>query len=174
MKKKALIAIAIVVVLAFAGIAAYAVITLAPKIGNVGTFQPAPALTGAPPVTVTGAPPATAPASKVAFDLKIGSVSQSGLSANVTATLTNNGAADAHNVWAKVEAFVQGSRVKVNGADYLRVDVGELKAKSAVSRQVTLSFGIFDAAKLVQSGGRFVLTVSSDEATQPFAYDYQP
>ncbi|MBI2957491.1 MAG: hypothetical protein HYY32_01490 [Chloroflexi bacterium] len=171
--KKALIAIAIAVVLAFAGIATYVVITFVPKTGDAGTFLPAPTPIGVPPPAVTGAP-ATAPAPKVAFTLTLGNVSQSGLSANVTATLTNNGAADAHNVWAKVEAFAQGSRVKVNGADYLRVDVGELKAKSAVTRQVTLSFSIFDAAKLVQNGGRFVLTVNSDEATQPFSYDYKP
>jgi hypothetical protein len=110
----------------------------------------------------------------VQFSVGVTEISGSGLSRTVTALLGNTGTADAHNTWAKIEVFSSGNRIKVNGNDFARVDIGTLAAGSVVTKQVTLSFGLLDAPRLLQNGAQVVLTLTSDEATQTINYDYTP
>lgn len=122
-------------------------------------------------------PPASLPTSAetdVRFQFAVSDISGSGLSRTGTSQLSNTGSSDAHNVWAKVEVFCQGSRVKVSGQDYLKEDIGILKAGETVTREVTLSFSVFDGLKISNNGARFILTVYSDEHTETLSYDYQP
>ena len=110
----------------------------------------------------------------IKFEFVVTDVSGSGLSRTITAQITNTGTADAHTVWAKVEAFSAGSRVKLSGQDFLRVDIGTMKAGEMVTRQVTLSFSIADGLKISSNGVRFMLNVYSDEHTESLSYDYHP
>jgi len=59
----------------------------------------------------------------------ITNVSNIGLSRAVTTQIANTGSYDVHNMWVKVEVFLQGSRVKLDGQDYLRVDIGTVKPR---------------------------------------------
>ena len=114
-----------------------------------------------------------AAATGVDFDLAITGISGSGLSRTVAAQITNLGTADAHNVWGKAEAFSDGSRIKLSGKEYLRVDVGTLKAGESTVKETTLSFSITDGLKIAQKGVLLELTVFSDEGTETFSYDYK-
>ncbi len=110
----------------------------------------------------------------MSFKLVITDISGSGLSWTVSSQLANTGDADAHHVWAKVEVFSGDSRVKLDRQDYLREDIGTLKATATVTPQVTLNFDALDGLKISRNGARFVLTIYSDEYTESFSYDYQP
>ena len=139
--------------------------------------QPSPPPGYAPAPTTSPTPTNSSPSSQsgaVKFEFVVTDVSGSGLSRTVTTQITNAGTADAHSVWAKVEAFSAGSRVKLSGQDYLRVDIGTMKAGETVTRQVTLSFSIADGLKILNNGVRFTLTVYSDEHTEILYYGYQP
>lgn len=116
-------------------------------------------------------PPAT---DKVKFSLEITNISGGGFSRSVSARLTNVGTADAYNVWGKIEAFYQGTKINLSGRDYIQKDIGLLTAGNSITTDVTLSFSIIDAIKISQNGVRLVLTVFSDEFTQIFYYDYAP
>ncbi len=123
-----------------------------------------------PPTIVT----APSPNKNVNFGFAITAVTGTGLSRTVTAQVTNTGSADAHNAWAKVEVFSQGARVRLSNNDFLRVDVGTIKAGTTVTEQVVLQFTLLDGLKITQSGAQFVMTIYSDENTQVFNYDYKP
>ncbi|MFH1652135.1 MAG: hypothetical protein ABID87_08580 [Chloroflexota bacterium] len=138
----------------------------APSHAPVPTPVPAPA--PAPP------PPPPAPGGEVTFGFAVVDITGSGLSRTVTAQVANTGGADAHHVWAKVEASSGGSAVKLSGQAYLRVDIGTLKAGESVTKQVDLSFSLNDGLKIAQQGVHLDLTISSDERTETFPYDYQP
>lgn len=133
------------------------------------TFSPPPYLTITP--TTPPSPSATA---NVTFGLAITGITGSGFSRTVTADISNSGTTDAHNITAKVEVFSAGSRIQISGKDYLTVDIGTLKAGMSVTKQVAMDFGMFDGIKMQQNGAQFVLTVTSDEKTQTFNYDFKP
>lgn len=145
--------------------------TITPPATRPPAGTPAPSPT-AVPVTPPGIPPPLA--RNVRFDFALTNISGAGFTRTVTAQLANTGTADAHNTWAKVEVFSQGSRIQLNGTDFLRVDVGTLKAKETVTKQADIQFSLFDGLKIAQVGGQFVLTITSDENTQAFNYDYKP
>jgi cytoskeletal protein RodZ len=146
--------------------------------------EPPPAPPSDKEPTATTPTPATAPATPaptsptpektVEFDFDVADISLSGLTPTVTAQLSNTGNSDAHNTWAKAEVFSGGDRIKLGGEDYLRVDVGTLKAGETITKQVTLQLNVMDGLKILQSGAKFVLTLYSDEKTQEFNYDYKP
>ena len=125
------------------------------------------------PVAKTATPPPS-PNKNVNFDFAITDISGTGLSRTVTAQVTNTGSADAHNAWAKVEVFSQGASIKLSNNDFLRVDIGIIKAGAAVTKQVTLQFSVLDGLMITQGGAQLVLTIYSDENTQTFNYDYKP
>jgi hypothetical protein len=111
----------------------------------------------------------------VNFELYVSSVNISGItSATITSQLSNNGTSDAHNAWAKVEAYQQGTRLQINGQDFFRQDLGTIKAASTTEVRVTLSFNPLDALKVLQNGATFSLSLISDEKTQNMSYDYHP
>ena len=114
------------------------------------------------------------PNKNVNFDFAITDINGTGLSRTVTSQVTNTGSTDAHNAWAKVEVFSQGASIKLSNSDFLRVDLGIIKAGTAVTKQVTLQFSLLDGLKITQSGAQLVLTIYSDENTQTFNYDYKP
>ncbi len=108
------------------------------------------------------------------FALEITNISGSGFSRLVSARLTNVGTTDAHNVWGKIEASYQGTRISLSAKDYVRKDIGLLAAGNSIMTEVTLSFSIIDAIKISQNGVRLELTIFSDEFVQTFSYDYTP
>lgn len=118
--------------------------------------------------------PAIPVVDNVKFALEITSISGGSFSRSVSARLTNVGTADAHNVWGKIEAFYQGTKINLSGRDYIQKDIGLLAAGNSITTDVTLSFSIIDAIKISQNGVRLVLTVFSEEFTQTFYYDYTP
>jgi len=138
---------------------------------------PAPSPSPAPVPSPLPAPAPAPPPSQgedVKFGFAVTDITGSGLSRTVTAQVANTGVADAHNVWAKVEAFIGGSRIRLNGQDYLRVDIGTLKAGDSVTKQVALSFSITDGLKIAQQGVHLEMTILSDEHSETFTYDYKP
>lgn len=108
------------------------------------------------------------------FEIAITNVSGTGLSRAVTAHVTNTGSADAHNAWAKAEVFCRGQRIQMSGQDFLKQDLGTVKAQTTVIAQATLDFGFFDGLTILQHGAQVLLTVISDERTQTLTYDYKP
>ncbi len=134
--------------------------------------SPSPGQPPASPAPSTPTPPPTV--GSVKFELNLTNITGSGTSRTVTATLTNAGNVDAHNVWAKIQASVGGSPINLNGQPYVRVDIGTLPSGQSVTRQVTLSFSLIDSIKILQQGARLDLTVISDEGQQTFSYDYKP
>lgn len=156
---------------------------------------PTPSTTSRPTSTPTASPstPAASPFAPVAptvlpstlaptanptpggqFDISIASITGSGLSRTVTAQIKNTGARDIHNAWIKLEAFSQGARVSLNNSDYLRVDIGTLPSGTTVTKQADLQIGFMDGLRIAQNGAQFVLTITSDEATQTSNYDFKP
>lgn len=97
-----------------------------------------------------------------------------GFSRTVAADIKNTGSRDAHNAWLKLEAFSQGSRVRLSDSDFFRVDVGTLPAGASMTRQANLRISLADGLRLAQNGAQVVLTITSDEATQTFNYDFKP
>ena len=145
------------------------------------TISPVPQPTPSPgpvpaPIPLPTPMPSSLPSQSgdVKFGFAVTDITGSGVSRTVTAQVTNTGSADAHNVWAKVEAFSGGSRVRLSGQDYLRVDIGTLKAGGNVTKQVALSFSIADGLKIAQQGVHLELTMLSDGHSETFAYDYKP
>ncbi|MFC1861340.1 hypothetical protein ACFLYL_03610 [Chloroflexota bacterium] len=151
------------------------------KVKEPPSFTPPPATTQIPVPQPAPAPaPEPEPESppdvlkEVKFEFAVTGITGSGLSRTISAQLTNTGNTDAHNVWAKVEVFSQDSRIKLGGADSLRVDIGTLKAGNLVIKDVVLEFSIFDGLKIQQNGAKFTLTVQSDEKSVTLYYDYTP
>jgi hypothetical protein len=144
-----------------------------PVISTVTGYSPSPAI-AAP---VTSAPVIRRiPAEKinVKFGLSITGVSGSGFSRTVSARITNSGANAAHNTNIKVEAYYQGSRVKLGGKDYIQQNLGTLRAGETRQVEATLSFNITDGTRILKNGVEFVITLSSDENTQFLNYHYTP
>ncbi|MBI4333053.1 MAG: hypothetical protein HY673_17440 [Chloroflexi bacterium] len=149
--------------------------TASPAATPARTPLPTPVGTPGRPPVVTPTPAVPPPVSKgVSFSFAVTGITGTGLTRTVTALLRNTGTADAHNAWAKVEVFSQGARVSLSGSDFIRVDIGTLRAGESVSKQVDITFNVFDGLKIAQNGAQFVLTITSDEATQSFNYDYKP
>lgn len=121
---------------------------------------------------VTSSPAANA---DVSFNINITGIIEDGMTTRiVTAQLTNTGTADAHNTRVKIEAFSQGSRVKLNNQDFLQEEYNTVKAQQTITREVSISFSLFDAPKLMQNGVTLNLTINSDEKSQSLSYDYRP
>jgi hypothetical protein len=113
--------------------------------------------------------------SNVSYSVNVSNFQVSGLtSGKVNAQISNTGTGDAHNVWSKVEIICQGSIVKIGGQDYLRKDIGMIKAGQTVSPQVTINVSITDGIKISQNGATLRLTIYSDEKTETLSYDYHP
>jgi hypothetical protein len=119
-------------------------------------------------------PDSTAVQNRVVFDLSITGVSGSGFSRIVFARITNTGTADAHNASILVEAFYQGSKVKLAGKDNILISLGTLKAGENRTVQADLSFNIADSARINKNGVDFVITLKSDENQQSLKYNYIP
>jgi cytoskeletal protein RodZ len=142
-----------------------------------------PAITTNAPLTTSSAPRptgTTAPSSTtsqagyVKFEYEVTNVTGSGFTRTVSAQLKNSGTMDAHNVWVRVSASSGGSVIKMSGQNYLRVDIGTLKAASSVIKQVELSLNLVDALKVSQQGVRMEMTIVSDEYSETVYYDYLP
>ena len=174
--------ILLIVIFILGGLAGYSIgwfqyAGKAPISSGQSTSPPSTSPTQTPTVKPTTLPsPVTSPSpvNNVNFDFAITDISGTGLSRTVTAQVTNTGSTDAHNAWAKVEVFSQGARIKLSNNDFLRVDIGIIKAGAAVTKQVTLQFSVLDGLKITQNGAQLVLTIYSDENTQTFNYDYKP
>ena len=110
----------------------------------------------------------------VNFDLSVTRIFGGGLSRTVTWQITNSGTINANNVSVIAQIYSQGSLIKVNGLDSIVKTLGTIKAGETVIDQITLSFGILDAPKILLNGVAINLTLSSDEKTQTITYDYQP
>lgn len=136
--------------------------------------QPAPSSSPAPIPIIPNPTLPPSQGGEVKFGFGVTDITGSGLSRTVTAQVTNTGNADAHDVWAKVQAASGGSSVRLNGQDYLRVDIGTLKAGDIITKQVVLSFSITDGIKIAQQGVQLELTIFSDEYSEVFSYDYKP
>ena len=108
------------------------------------------------------------------WEFSIAGVSGSGLTQTIAAQITNTGTTDANNTQAKIEVFSQQQRIKLSGQDYLTENLGTVKAKTTVTRQVTVSLSLTDGLKILQNGARFVLTITSDKGTDTLNYDYKP
>jgi hypothetical protein len=132
--------------------------------------------TVSPPNPITLSPGQTiTPNPNIYFSLNITNADYSNLTnALVTAALTNTGNADAHNTLAYVEVTTQGTRIKVNGEDSLVIELGIIKAGQAITRDVRMSFNLFDGLKISQSGATLTLTIRSDESTQSLMYEFKP
>jgi len=167
------IIIGIVTIVALAAAAGYflGLLPLNQQPGNGEVKSPPTPSPTVPPPSPSPTVPLTA---DVKFELVVTDVSGTGLSRTITAQITNTGSSDAHNVWAKIEVSSQEARVKLDGQDYIRVDLGTIKAKETVTRQVTLNISAFDGLKIAMNGAQFVLTIYSDEHTQTLSYDYKP
>jgi hypothetical protein len=151
----------------------------------VQTQAPSPVVSLVPaPVPPVSLPPSShAPSNSnvtiaqptVEFNLNITGIENTGLtSRGVTGQITNAGTVDAHNVSAKVQVFCQGSLVKINNQDYIVQSLGAIKAGNTVTQAISLSFSILDVGRLSQNGATVTLTITSDEKTQTFSYNFQP
>jgi hypothetical protein len=125
-----------------------------------------------PPSSIPSIPPSQN--GEVKFEFAVTDISGSGLSRTITAQVINTGDIDAHNVWGKVEVVSQGSRIKLEGKEFLRIDVGTITSGDTVTTEVTLRVGLTDGLKISQNGATLVLTIYSDELTQTFPNEYSP
>jgi hypothetical protein len=110
----------------------------------------------------------------VEFEIEIINVKGTGLSRRVTARVKNTGSANVHNTWAKAEVFCRSQGIRVSGQDYLKRELGTMKAHDTVTIEETFDFGLFDGLTIMQNGAQVLLTVFSDESTQTLNYDYKP
>ena len=111
----------------------------------------------------------------VDYSVNITGFQVSGLSSGtVSAQISNTGTGDAHNVWAKVEIVYQGSIVRIEGQDFLRKDIGTIRAGQTISAEATINLGLADGIEISQNGATVRLTIYSDEKTETFSYDFQP
>jgi hypothetical protein len=139
-----------------------------PTTNTLPTLSPFNPITPSPGQTVN-------PNTSINFRLNITNADYSNLTnALVTAELTNLGSSDAHNTQAFVEVTTQGTRIKVNGQDSLVIGLGTIKARQAITRDVRMSFNLFDGLKISQSGATLTLTIRSDESTQGLTYEFKP
>jgi hypothetical protein len=111
---------------------------------------------------------------KVNFEISVTAVSGSGLSRTVSAEVNNSGSADAHNTWIKVDVSSLGQRIRLSGQDYLKVNIGTIKARSSVTARANLSLNLGDGLRVRQNGAQLLLTVNSDENTQTLPYNFKP
>ena len=150
------------------------------------TNNTTPTISSAEPITTTEpispsspiTPPIIAPSPvglNVIYNVNIIGFQTSGLtSGTVSARISNTGTDDAHHVWAKVEIIYQGSIVKIEGQDYLRKDIGTIKAGETITAQATINLGLSDGIKISQNGATVRLTIYSDEKIETLSYDFQP
>ncbi|MBN1190675.1 MAG: hypothetical protein JXA46_13055 [Dehalococcoidales bacterium] len=110
----------------------------------------------------------------VDFSLDITRVSGSDYSRRVSSILTNTGDADAHDTTVKVEAYYQGSKIKLAGDEYVLHNLGTIGAGLAATITTDLKFSIPDGNKVMKNGADFVVTISSKEIVKTFDYSYKP
>lgn len=145
-----------------------------PKVTSPSPSPTAPA-PSPPAPTAPPAPPVPVPTLKAGnWEFSIAGISGSGLTRTIAAQITNTNTTDANSVKAKIEVFSQQQRIQLSGQDYLTEDLGTVKAKTTVTRQVTVTLSLADGLKVVQNGARFVLTVTSDKGAETLNYDYKP
>ena len=137
------------------------------------TLPPVPAPVSSP--AGLPSPAINPPQNSVIFDLNFPYFNISGpTSATINVQIANTGSSDAHNVFGKVEIYYQGSVIKIGGQDYLRTDVGTIKAGTNVTTQVILKVSLPDGLKVLANGATLKLTIFSDEKTQTYSYDFKP
>ena len=147
--------------------------TASPAVSPPASTNPSALLPSTSPVPANSNVTAASPV--VDFKVNISAVENTGLtSRKITGQITNAGTADTHNVSAKVQVFCQGSPVKINNQDYIIQPFGTIKAGETISQGISVSFSILDAGRLTQYGATVNLTITSDEKSQSFSYNFQP
>ncbi|MFN3973991.1 MAG: hypothetical protein ACK4K2_01755 [Dehalococcoidia bacterium] len=106
--------------------------------------------------------------------MRIVALTGSGFTRTATAQLVNDGGTTATGVYAVAEFFAGTTKVKVNGQDALRVEVGRVEVGQTVERTVELRFSLLDGLRLQRSGGLVVLTVYADQGIWRFEEAFQP
>jgi hypothetical protein len=149
-----------------------------PSASSVVT-TPSPAAPAAPASSSpTTSVPQTSPAPEIKktvdFSLQIIGVSGSGYSRRVSSRLANTGTADAHNTAVKVEAYYQGSKIKLGGQEYILQNLGIINAGISQTVETDLKFSIADGTKILKNGVDFVITITSDEKSTSLNYHYKP
>lgn len=145
--------------------------TAIPVPGTTSTIPSSLIPTSANPAAT--APPASSTAN-VNFSLNIIGISGSGLTRTVSGEIWNTGTSDAHNAWVKIEVSTGGKKIQINGQDFIRKDLGTIKARTSITDQINLTFSLMDAPTLLSNGATVTMTIYSDEKTQSMTYDYKP
>ncbi len=149
-----------------------------PPTSNFAVTQPpaaattTPRSTGFPVATITRTQPS---APSVTLGLNIPSFSISGAtSATVDAQIVNSGSGDAHNAYAVVQVYCQGTLVKIANQDSYRKDIGTIAAGATIDTQAILSVNLIDGMKILSNGAIIQLTVVSTEVTKSYSYNFKP
>ncbi len=124
------------------------------------------------PVSLPEAEPtrteADAPKEEVDFALETGEPTSCGLTCReVSATLTNTGNADAHDVTATMTIYSGGQKLQTETHRVGTLPAGE---QVTVRKRISLSFS--EANRVRQHGARIVLVVESKEKTETFEQRY--
>ncbi len=144
--------------------------------------KPAPAAT-TPLSPLTSLPPALSPLAtssipetkkEVNFQWEMISITGSGYSRHISSRLTNTGSADAHNTVIKIEAYYQGSKVKIGGKEYILHNLGTISAGTTQQIETDIRFSITDGTKIRKNGVDFTVSLSSDEKNLSVSYHYSP
>lgn len=147
------------------------------------TPLPTPTPSPTPPATPTrapiptpllGSPTPTLTPVLPRLEVHILDISGSGFTRRVTARLVNTGNGAATGVYTLAEFFAGDTRVKVNGQNALRIDIGRVETGQTIQREVEIGFSLLDGLRLQRSGGRAVLTVYADQGTWRFEETFRP
>ena len=124
-------------------------------------------------LTVEGSKPAKSADVKFAFNVT--NISGSGQSRTITARVINSGTTDAHNVSVKVEASSKGSKIKLNGQDSVKVDIGTIAAGKTAMTKADISFSTADGLIITMNGiVTFTVTINSDEHVDHITFSQKP
>jgi len=152
--------------------AASATVTPTPRISSVIPSTRPPTFSS--PASSSPAAPGLSIPVNVNFSLNIIGISGSGLTRTVTGEISNTGTSDAHNAWMKIEVSTGGKNIRINGQDFIRKDLGTIKAKTSITDQINMTFSLIDGPALMNNGATVTMTIYSDEKTQTMTYDYKP
>jgi hypothetical protein len=123
-------------------------------------------------------PPMTPRSAPVDFDFRVSQVKppKSSVLFNVTlqaelsASLTNSGDSDAHNVLVQIRARVGNSYLNVNSADPFVVMIGDLPARATDTQSLLfeMKMSLVQGNQAQNEGIIFEITVLSNERTKRF------
>jgi hypothetical protein len=74
----------------------------------------------------------------------------------------------------KIEVSTGGKNIGINGQDFIRKDLGTIKAQTSITDQINMTFSLIDGPALMNNGATVTMTIYSDEKTQTMTYDYKP